>query len=169
MSTGRRGIILANYLVKYSKIFDSSTFLSTDKVSSVLSNGTFTGFQGLINRSEIDITVQPFTINIQKSETSDFAFPFKLYHYTFMTRKCTPQIFDIFHNFSRSIWIAIILLVMLAIYYVTLKCKYSIDKIFTLHFRNIFEARFGFKAFFSSRKFVRLFLVYRGDVSWTVL
>lgn len=72
-------------------------------------------------------------MNIKKSGISDFAFTFKLYHYTFRTRKpeYTPQIFEIFHTYSTSIWIAIILLllVMLEIYYTTLKWKYSFDKI----------------------------------------
>lgn len=128
---GRLAVKLADYLVKHSKNFDSASFLITDEIGGTFPNGTFTGLLGFLDQSEIDIVIQPFTMTTQNTET--FAYPFKLYYYTFMTRKSEymPQVIDIFHTFSTSVWIAIFLffIIMLLIYYATLKRKYSFNKI----------------------------------------
>lgn len=124
---------LAEYLVTHSNTFkDASLVLSTHR-SGIFLNGTLTGLIGSINRSEVDIAVQPLPMNELSTKVVDFVYPYELYSGTFMTKKpdYKPQMFGILQTFSLPLWIAIIsiIIAMSLIYYAAWKHKYSFDKI----------------------------------------
>ena len=115
-------LTLADYLVIHKKAFDKVNFT----VASVPINLT-----KYLNESKLDIVPQFFHIN--EAEKTDFAYPFQLFPDKFMIRKpeYKPHVFGIFETFSLSIWIAIIIssVSLMLIYYITLRWKFSLDKI----------------------------------------
>ena len=133
---GRIAIALADYLVKYRKEFDRTSFINTDEPTSMLPNGTLTGLHGYFMRSEIDIVCQPFRMSEREQDWIDFAYPYELSYSTFMTRKqeYEPHIFGIFQAFSFSVWITLIstLLLTILMNHFLLKWKHPFDKI-SLH------------------------------------
>lgn len=127
-------ITLADYLIKYFKKIDNVSFLFTNESGHIFFNGTKMGLLELINRSAVDIVPYLNIMSKLNIQNVNFAYPFKLYHYTFMTQKTEykPPVFGIFQTLSSYVWIAIIILVSIAlllIYYAILKWKYSLDKI----------------------------------------
>lgn len=113
-------------------------FFLTDESNSIDTNGTLTGLMGHINRTEIDIGVQSFTMSVISTETEDFSYFYKLYYGTFMTEKpqYEPQILGILQTFSLSLRISIItvMITVIVVYFFIWKWKYALDKIFLIVF-----------------------------------
>ena len=60
---GRILLILKEYPVIYSKAFDKATIVTTTKNNMRHPNGTLEGLSKLVTQSEIDIAVQPITMD----------------------------------------------------------------------------------------------------------
>lgn len=99
-----------------------------------LDNGTLTGITKYINQSHVDVAVVPMDMYDLTTDVADFSYPYRLYYYTFIIPKpeYKPQVFGIFKTLSSPVWIAVILafILMLLVYYATLKYKYSFKTIF---------------------------------------
>lgn len=95
---GRVLLMLGDYLKKYSNKFNRVRYLMTDELNIRYPNGTLSGIIAKVNQSEIDIGVEPFSMNEVSTEIVDFAFPYRLYAATFVTRteEYKPQTFGIF-------------------------------------------------------------------------
>ena len=133
---GRILLTLADYLQKYSKVFEEPEIKITAEDSAILPNGTLKGFKRFINTGEIDIAVEPTIIYETNMKIADFSYPFQMFSATFVIRKpeYEPEVLGILKTFSWQLWIAIfsILIAMSIIYYVGFKKKYPLDK-FILH------------------------------------
>ena len=66
---GRILLILEGYLIKYIKTFVKVCILVTSKNNKIFPNGTLKGIIEYINRTKVDIAVQPF-LNEELSENS---------------------------------------------------------------------------------------------------
>lgn len=132
---GRIMLTVIDYLVFNSKKFDSFSISISRDPNTIFPNGTLSGIEGLINRSEVDIGLPPIVLN-KKNEWVEFCYPYKLKSATFFTVKprLKMQSFDISETFTMPLWITIIssVIVMMLVYYFALKRKYTFDKI-SLH------------------------------------
>ena len=90
---GRILLILANYLVEYTKTFDKVYILASLVNKEAYLNGTFNGLIGNVSRKEIDIGVGPFYNDELRAEFVDFSYPFELLSATFMRCLSTNQKF----------------------------------------------------------------------------
>ena len=124
---GRIFLNLEEYLVTFSKAFDGATAFITTTSSKQYPNGTIEGLGKLINKSEIDITVQPVIMHEFSMEIGDFSYPYEPTSAAFVIPKpeYKPQVFGILQTFSWPLWMTIlsILIAMSLVHYVGLKKK----------------------------------------------
>ena len=152
---GRITTALVDFLIKHSKEFDKASFILTN-THSVLTE--------YINQTEVDIAPQRYGITEETAARVDFAYPLKLNAVTFVTGKpkYKAQMFGIFQTLSLSVWITIfsILIALFLIYYITLRWKYSSDKILL----NVFAILLRQSSMFKPTSALENLLVY----SWVV-
>lgn len=125
--------ILREYLVLYTKKFDYAYFRVTNETDGISLNGNyFYGLYYLLNTSLVDISAVPAIMTERTLDKVDFAYPYKLFSYTFVTAKPVykTQIFGIFQTLSLTVWITIFstFIMVMLVSYAIFKKKCTFDR-----------------------------------------
>lgn len=106
--TCRSLLTFKKYLEQYPKLF-AGVNIALSVEDDIFPNSAVVDLVEKINRSEIDIGFQSFTINEVLTERVDFFYPYGLDDYSFFIKKpkYKAQIFGIFQTFTISVWISI--------------------------------------------------------------
>lgn len=131
---GRMLYTLADYFVRYTKMFRSARFQMVFEADAIFENGTAaSGLIKRINASTVNIGVLSKEMDEKAAAAVNFAYPYRLSSQTFVIQKpeYKPQLFGILQTFSSSVWVTILLtfFAMLLVYYLILKNKYPFKKI----------------------------------------
>lgn len=98
-----------------------------------LSNGSWTGMIGLVQRNEADMAIGTLSETVQRHDVVDFSYPYNRVRVTFATRKpeYTPDFLALVSPFSLDVWLYAIatLLILPVVCFVLFDKKYPFTKL----------------------------------------
>lgn len=105
---------------------------------SILSNGTWNGMVGMVERGEVDLIIHKLSVTQRRLEVIDYSYPYLIDPLTFATTnpEYSSSLTSFLKPFSFNVWISLLACVFIlpGIFYLLFRRKYSVNNIIQCSF-----------------------------------